>query len=653
MDSKEDNNRYSESFYKKLLREIPYWIEKGIINEEQKQELLKIYKVPETEMKEIINEEQKRGPLKIYKVPETDMKRKAPIILVSLACILLVAGLFLFYAANWQYMTPEFKLFQVFLLISGIYTASYFALNHPNYVRLGRVLLVMGMASFGGGIALVAQIYHIAAHGGTGLLLWTLGAMLMSWVTREKWGYYFASLIAFIWTCEKFFYYQHHNYLFPVIAIFLGVAFYRLNAQKGMLIVLSQLIFWIFQWNICQIQVMGNVLRGANLEKITALCLLLQLLPFGLILVCLGRMLQWKENLSFSSQFLTQIGWIFFFVPLLGLSWTFPSLEQRYPILIQELYVFHLEYILFTVLFLFCILKLYRKESDYSLPLAAFFCGNFLYFLPIGDNHILMIVSHLSLLSYLYCFLFFSHSSQQPRKSEKNLGFAFMNLVLISKAILFFSFGIESRQFFLTYCIGFIMFATVCFLLTLVVKQLLEKRGILFNANTSTSYCIGLTFFIVYLLSFKIENQSSVLEAKLILLIMLTLFFTLALLLYIFLYLRSKEKLMLTLSSITFALSTIILFISGPDVSWITYSLAFNFLLFSIEGTLIYYGIKVNSSQITNFGIAGFLLHVGTRYFDILFDMFSGSLLFIVTGLLVLGCGFLLERKNVLIKKLK
>jgi len=66
-------------------------------------------------------------------------------------------------------------------------------------------------------------------------------------------------------------------------------------------------------------------------------------------------------------------------------------------------------------------------------------------------------------------------------------------------------------------------------------------------------------------------------------------------------------------------------------------------LLLVVVGVLIYYSTRVNSVLLLNLAIAGFGLQVTTRYFDIFWDLLSGSLLFIVTGIVLFGGGLLLE----------
>jgi uncharacterized membrane protein len=127
-----------KSFLKKLDFETVRWTTEGIIDEDQQKKILTLYK---------------RSP----KPGEKSVKKRLPAIIISLAAVLLCSGIILFYAANWKRMPPAVKLLQVFVLIIGTYTASYYMLAvRKSNIFIGRVLLMVGMVSYGAGIALVA-----------------------------------------------------------------------------------------------------------------------------------------------------------------------------------------------------------------------------------------------------------------------------------------------------------------------------------------------------------------------------------------------------------------------------------------------------------------------------------------------------------------
>ena len=128
---------------------------------------------------------------------------------------------------------------------------------------------------------------------------------------------------------------------------------------------------------------------------------------------------------------------------------------------------------------------------------------------------------------------------------------------------------------------------------------------------------------------------------------MTLIFIAISILLYMLLFKKVKgKKIILYLSLVIFISSGITLFAAGPDVPWEIYSITFNLLLFITSAVYMYYSTIVQSKKILNFATAGIILHVFTRYFDLFWDMFSGSLLFIITGILGLAGGYILEKKR-------
>ena len=178
-----------KAFWKKLKKESPKWIEAKVIDTGQQHAILERY-----------------APRK------HDIPRRLPAIMIGLAVILLSVGIIMFYAANWRKMPPALRLLQVFLLMFVTYgLCYYFEAVRQGSQKLGRAFLFLGMISYGAGIVLTAQIFHISAHPTNGVLAWCLGVLAMSWVMQDRWGYYLASLLAFIWHLWEYFEYYKPN----------------------------------------------------------------------------------------------------------------------------------------------------------------------------------------------------------------------------------------------------------------------------------------------------------------------------------------------------------------------------------------------------------------------------------------------------------
>lgn len=119
-------------------------------------------------------------------------------------------------------MPPVVKLIQIFILMFSIYGSAFFFLDpkrkHP---AIGSALLILGIISYGAGIMLVAQIYHISSHPTNGVLAWGAGALIISAAARDKYGYYLSALLFFIWNLWEvtLFHSAGYLYIIPVLSL--------------------------------------------------------------------------------------------------------------------------------------------------------------------------------------------------------------------------------------------------------------------------------------------------------------------------------------------------------------------------------------------------------------------------------------------------
>jgi uncharacterized membrane protein len=71
-----------------------------------------------------------------------------------------------------------------------------------------------------------------------------------------------------------------------------------------------------------------------------------------------------------------------------------------------------------------------------------------------------------------------------------------------------------------------------------------------------------------------------------------------------------------------------------------------NVLLFAGTVGFIVLGVRRRNQTVVNLGLAVFIVHMLTRYFDLFFSAMNRSLFFVVGGVLLLGGGWLLERNR-------
>ncbi len=581
--------------------------------------------------------------------------------MIGLATLLIAVGIFLFYAANWRYMSPWFKLSQVFALIIGMYGAAYYFLAmRDDLVILGRAFLILGMISFGVCISLVAQIYHISAHPANGVLIWCLGCVAISLVAKERWGMYLSLLLLFIWNQWECVVYENANFLFLLIGLMVGFGFYYIREKIGMILLFFVSILWLYEGNVISLdQAWRSIRRIQELEaydETFVIAAMLLHLPIGLFLVSLSRTLEDHAFWALPGKFIGSTGWCMLFLVFLSLSW--PILQNSIAMNVYDWMSYApsmfvpLEYLGFLIGATCLTLWARRNGKNVNLLIPSIlYCACFL-FIPLSKGPELTIAIHLGMFAFFFGMLYASVRDPIERTYEKWIGESLVLLALIGKSIGLLVMGAEKEHFFVVYGVLALFFVGICFLISHLVRHLVGDEK--YSGIRLRSVCAILVFIMIYALSFKMEHQELWAKLPAFASNLLIIFVAIMVFLYAYLLKYTQQKGTLIPSAIILGSALIILLITGPGVSWIFYSLAFNFLLFILEAAMIYYSTIINSSKLANLGIICVVVHVFTRYFDIFWDLLSGSTLFLFTGVVVMLGGYFLEKnRRKLLKKIQ
>lgn len=610
-----------KDFVERLRLESTRWVAGNIIQGPQREAILGLYEAAPTQQK-------RTGPLRLATI------------VILFAAVLLCTGIILFYAANWKLMPPAFKVGQVFALLISAYGGAYYLLAvREQYLLIGRILLYAGMVSYGAGIMLIAQIFHISAHPANGVLAWALGVAAMSWVMKEKWGLFFAGALFLIWNGWEFFAYHSPNYAFIGVPLLLGLLLYRVRSSAGMTFSFFGILIYFYQINVHWLR-MAEAAGAA-----TATHFALMHIPLGVIFIGLGWIYQGERIIGAAARIAAVVGWIAIAVPFLFVSW--PTHHPTAWLVLQRgALVFSLEWAVLLIVAWGVALVMRKRGLDVRLPIAALLYSALLLVLPLGNTATRMIVLHLGLLALMFGLLILFGHRSSGRATERFLSFFFVISLVAIKCIGLLGLGLARRDTFVAYGIGGLIFCLVVFLLAQLVAVLNRHKQRAFSPNGISGACAMLVFVLIYSLSFKMPEQRSIFGLDPIVLQMLVLFISTALALYSALWIRGAERLPIMLSGIIFAIATTVLLVTRPGISWVVYSLVFNAVLFVTTGVLVYYSTRVNSRLLLNFSLAGFALHIVTRYFDLFWDLLSGAFLFIATGALGIVVGWLLERNR-------
>jgi uncharacterized membrane protein len=622
-----------------LRQELARWVEQGLISVEQQERILALYDVGASS--------RPLPPAESAGLAARPEQRRVsawlPAILITMAVLLIGVGLTLFYAANWRKMAPGLKLAQIAGLLVLIHGGSFALLfGKRRFPIAGRGLLVLGMLAFGAAIGLVAQTYHISAHPTHGLLLWLIGVIALSAVMQERIGYHLGLGLILLWHLWELDAYGHFNPGFlPLLAV-LALLLYRAGDKAGLLVCGLQALLWLWLADLHWI----DRIRAHWAEALTAFFFLQ--LPLGLCLIALSR-LRRPELLSPAAAVLGAIGWICLFAPLIGLSWPMSLGDSPLPFFATGLWPLLVEHVALCVVAGLLLLRLRRQgERGLGLLLAVLLYGALALVLPLNQNAVRLVFCHLGLVGLVLGMLHDGHRAGAGRAVQRVLAFVLAVATLFVKSGVFLIMGEVHGSYFVAYALGALILVVVIFLCNRCVPVLLAREAA--PVRYPLALLDGLSalaaFGVLYAAAFKLHEQSSVLDAGTVVLILLAVFIALALALYAFLWRRSPDRLPLGLSAVVFGAALVLLVVARPAVPWQLYSVAFNLLLLVLQGLLLVHATRVNSIALANLVMIAFALQVATRYFDIFWDLLSGSLLFIVTGVVVFAGGFLLERNR-------
>lgn len=120
-------------------------------------------------------------------------------VLAILGAVLLGFAIMSFVAANWQDMPRLVRLTIIFAGLVGAYGGAA-ALFSRGFEAFGHAAILLGVAIFGAGIMLIAQMYHIEGHPTRAILVWALGALFAGILIRSNPALAFATVLFAVWS---------------------------------------------------------------------------------------------------------------------------------------------------------------------------------------------------------------------------------------------------------------------------------------------------------------------------------------------------------------------------------------------------------------------------------------------------------------------
>ncbi len=120
-------------------------------------------------------------------------------VLGILGAVLIGFGAMSFVAAHWNEMARLLRLALIFAGLFGAYGIAG-ALFDRNHTAFAHAAILVGVALFGAGIMLIAQMFHISGHAPDAVLTWALGALLAGVALRSNPALALAMLLMGLWS---------------------------------------------------------------------------------------------------------------------------------------------------------------------------------------------------------------------------------------------------------------------------------------------------------------------------------------------------------------------------------------------------------------------------------------------------------------------
>lgn len=165
---------WQRAYVQKLKSDLDLWIERGWVTPANAEAIL---------------QSANSGPA----------QRRMPAILAILGAVLIGFAVMSFVAANWNEIPKLVKLIAIFGAMWAAWLAA-IPLERRGHPAFAQAAILIGLGLFGGGIMLIAQIYHIVTDDPGGVLAWCIAALAAAWLLPSRPALALGVLLLVVWT---------------------------------------------------------------------------------------------------------------------------------------------------------------------------------------------------------------------------------------------------------------------------------------------------------------------------------------------------------------------------------------------------------------------------------------------------------------------
>ncbi len=168
-------------FKRDLVHEAHEWVDDGLIQTEQAEQILARYGTSLADKRE---------------------HSTGYWVLSSIAALFIGLAVILVVSRNWDEI-PRWLRMSTLIGLTGITQAIGVWRYHRGHCASARILLFLGSLFFGASIFLIAQIYHLGEHFPDGIFYWALGVVPLALITESVLLMILGSSLVLLWQCSE------------------------------------------------------------------------------------------------------------------------------------------------------------------------------------------------------------------------------------------------------------------------------------------------------------------------------------------------------------------------------------------------------------------------------------------------------------------
>lgn len=124
-----------------------------------------------------------------------DEQKKTVYIISIIGAILIGAGIFSFIASNWSSMGKSIKILIIIAAMLIFYGVGWYVREKKALLRTGMSLIFLGTITYGAGIFLIAQMFHLRVSWADGYILWMIGTVVVAHAFFSPFLFYVSLLL--------------------------------------------------------------------------------------------------------------------------------------------------------------------------------------------------------------------------------------------------------------------------------------------------------------------------------------------------------------------------------------------------------------------------------------------------------------------------